>query len=669
MILASNKGIYQSPFTKGTQDKHANRGDGLFSGLSRLLFLLFFMSTGTHSSVAQNQKIDSLRSLLSSQAPDTSMVNTLISLAFEFRFINSDTTIEYGNKGLKLSDSLKFEKGKAQALRNIGVGYMYGDHIDSALHFARQAEHIAKSIGNKQIRGDAFNTIGNCFHLKGNYDSSRIAHQKSLELFKEINNSASATTAISSIAITYSEQGKHSRALENYQKALLFYEKENNQNAMANLYNNMANIYLERDELDKALSYYLKTSVYDSLSGNKSGRAHTLLNIGNVLVTMDSIEAAKRNYWSAISLALTSGSKCLTSLPMTQLGDLYLELKRFDSAHYYISRALSTAKECDNDRSMASAYLDMGEYYKMQDHLSKAEEQLLAGFNVARSRDLKPNMGELSGALHEIYELKGDHRNAYHYLKIHSELEKELFNKENTQKITRLEAEYEFEKEKDVMEAEQAKKDLEYQQEIDKQEWIKYSVIVVASFLAVIAFISFRSYRRKQADNTLLEEKNEHLRKLRARERQLSEEALSAKERELATMAMSTHEKNSLLQELEHKVSFLETRLDDSVKQELKDMRRTISDSYSLNKSWDSFLHKFEDVHPRFFDKMKEENPSLTINDLKLSAYLKIGMNNKEIANVTHLTVGSVKSSINRLKKKLNMKAEDSIRDFVLEYA
>ena len=83
----------------------------------------------------------------------------------------------------------------------------------------------------------------------------------------------------------------------------------------------------------------------------------------------------------------------------------------------------------------------------------------------------------------------------------------------------------------------------------------------------------------------------------------------------------------------------------------------------------DSFLHKFENVHPQFFDSLKEDNPNLTINDLKLSAYLKIGMSNKEIANVTHLTLGSVKSSINRLKKKLKMGADDSIRDFVLKYA
>ena len=134
-------------------------------------------------------------------------------------------------------------------------------------------------------------------------------------------------------------------------------------------------------------------------------------------------------------------------------------------------------------------------------------------------------------------------------------------------------------------------------------------------------------------------------------------------------MAMATHEKNKVLRDLEQKVSFLEARMGDELKPSLKEMKKAISDSYSLDKSWDSFLHRFENVHPHFFDRLKEENPTLTVEDLKLSAYLKIGMTNKEIANVTHLTHGSVKSKINRLKKKLEMGPDDSVRDFMLKYA
>lgn len=617
----------------------------------------------------QNQKIDSLTVAIDQMANDTSKVIALTDLAFEFSFIDARNTIKLGKQAYELADSLSFEKGMARSLRNTAVGYMYNNILDSAKYSGQSAYELALSIGDHQLMGDAMNTLGNVFYLKSEYDSSRIAHERSKNHFNEIGNTIGSAIANSSIGLTYSEQGKYLQALERYQEALVIYEREKLNNNIANNYNNIANIYLERGEDDKALDYYLKTAKYDSITGNKAGRAHTLLNVGNILHDLGRSEEAKENYWLSIRLAIESGSVCASAMPKTQLGDLYLDQQDLDSALYYISLAIDQSLACDNERSLSSAYLDLGQYYLIRNELVNAEKAWLAGFKAAERAEIKPKMEELANALHNVYSKQENFREAYYYGEKARKLQQELFNKENTQKITWLEAEYEFEKEKQLLQSKQARKDLEYQQEIEKQNWIKYAFITIASFLATIAIIAYRSYKTKKADNLLLGEKNQHLEELRMREKRLSEETVAAKERELATMAMSTHEKNSLLQELEQKVSFLETRLDDSVSKDLKEMRRTISDSYSLDKSWDSFIHKFEDVHPQFFDSLKGQNPNLTINDLKLSAYLKIGMTNKEIANVTHLTHGSVKSSINRLKKKLDMKAEDSIRDFVMKYA
>ncbi|MEM8893096.1 MAG: two-component regulator propeller domain-containing protein [Bacteroidota bacterium] len=162
---------------------------------------------------------------------------------------------------------------------------------------------------------------------------------------------------------------------------------------------------------------------------------------------------------------------------------------------------------------------------------------------------------------------------------------------------------------------------------------------------------------------------NQKLKELRANEKKLSEETIALKEREMATMAMSTHEKNTLLKDLEQKVTFLEMRIDEDMKPDLKDLKRTISGAYSMENSWDSFVQHFRDVHKCFFDRLKTESPHLTNYDLKLSAYLKVGMSNKEIAQVTNLTTGSVKVKVNRLKKKLEMKPEDNLRDFMIRYA
>ncbi|WP_462247310.1 tetratricopeptide repeat protein [Ekhidna sp.] len=633
-----------------------------------LLYLILCISS-ISIVLAQNATIDSLENILDTQDLDTNKVNTLINLAFEWRYIDAAKTIVYANDAIALADDIDFVKGKAQALRNLGLGYNYMGNRDSAAFYVSTSRDLAQENGLIQIQADALNTLGNIHFGKSQYDSARMAFQQSYELFDLIKNYENRAVLLASIAVTYSEQGKYSKALEMYQESLLYFEENDNANMMANLYNNIANIYLERSDFNKAFEYYSNTSKYDSITGNKAGRAHTLLNMGNVLVHLKQIDQAKNNYWLSIFLANSSGSKCTAAMPMTQLGDLYLEEQIYDSAYHYISSALSLAQDCDNKRTMASVYLDLGEYYSIKGDLNKSEATLLEGFNLAKANDLIPNMEELSNALHKVYQRKGQYRSAYEFLAISKDLQNEQFNENSTKRITRLEAEYEFEKEKQIIAEEQKRTELAYEQELARERWMLISAGVLIVLISIIALFAYRSYKVKKTANLLLEEKNLRLAELREREKRLSDEAIASKERELATMAMASHEKNSLLSDLEQKVSFIEARIGDEMKTSLKEMKKAIADGYSLDKSWDSFLHRFEDVHPHFFDKLKDQNPILTVDDLKLSAYLKIGMSNKEIANVTHLTLGSVKSKINRLKKKLEMGPQDSLRDFMLKYA
>lgn len=627
--------------------------------------VLFFCCFTTFS---QNTTIDSLSQVLETQE-DTSKVNTLINLAFEWRFIDANRTKSLATEAMVLAQSIGFTKGQAQATRNLGLAHSYLGNLDSALYYVIQGKSLAEANGFTQILADALNTIGNIYFRKSQYDSARGAFEESYALFNEMDNDQSKSITLASIAVTYSTQGKYSKALEMNQEALLFFEKDGNANMLANLYHNIANIYLERDEFRKAYEYYQKTSTYDSITGNKSGRAHTMLNVGNILVHLDRKEEAKASYRLAISLARVSGSTCVASLPMTQLGDLYLEEQEYDSAYFYISGALELAQECGSDNDLASVYLDFGEYYTTQGNLDQAIVMLLKGYEVAERSAIGPKMEELSGALHQVYEQKGQYRKAYQYLSIANELHSDQLSEESTKEIARLEAEYEFEKEKQILAEKQKRTELAFEQELARKRWLLASAGVVILLVSLIAFFAYRSYKAKKTANLQLEEKNVRLAELRKSEQKLSEEAIASKERELATMAMASHEKNSLLSDLEQKVSFIEARIGDEMKASIKEMKKSIADAYSLDKSWDSFLHRFEDVHPQFFDKLKDENPALTVDDLKLSAYLKIGMSNKEIANVTHLTLGSVKSKINRLKKKLEMRPEDSLRDFMLKYA
>jgi len=78
-----------------------------------------------------------------------------------------------------------------------------------------------------------------------------------------------------------------------------------------------------------------------------------------------------------------------------------------------------------------------------------------------------------------------------------------------------------------------------------------------------------------------------------------------------------------------------------------------------------TFEIQMDELHQDFFKKLKEHFPGLSKNDLRLCAYLKIGLNSKDIADILNIQTSSSYISRSRLRKKLNLEAEEDLYDFL----
>ncbi|MTI31127.1 response regulator [Xanthovirga aplysinae] len=138
-------------------------------------------------------------------------------------------------------------------------------------------------------------------------------------------------------------------------------------------------------------------------------------------------------------------------------------------------------------------------------------------------------------------------------------------------------------------------------------------------------------------------------------------------ERELTLYAVYEHEKNELLKSLRDQMKRIESKPANEALKGLRKIRKRIEQNITNEKSWEGFVTHFENVHPDFIKKLKQIHPELTSNDVRIASYIKIGMGNKEIAQLADLQAGSVRSNINRLKKRLGLGAKESIRDYLFE--
>ncbi len=81
--------------------------------------------------------------------------------------------------------------------------------------------------------------------------------------------------------------------------------------------------------------------------------------------------------------------------------------------------------------------------------------------------------------------------------------------------------------------------------------------------------------------------------------------------------------------------------------------------------NWEAFEEHFNILHSDFFSKLREAFPQLSIADLKMCAFLKMGLSNKEIAQRLNLSVRGVETRRYRLGKKMDTTDQVRLADYL----
>lgn len=171
---------------------------------------------------------------------------------------------------------------------------------------------------------------------------------------------------------------------------------------------------------------------------------------------------------------------------------------------------------------------------------------------------------------------------------------------------------------------------------------------------------SLRQQTEKHKQQIMLMEQKQ----LKAEYEQLKQQ-LKSKTIELAKKARDNEDKNRLLLDLKAKCEKAQKNpaLFDM---KWREMQR-ILDSY-LTVQDKTFEIQMDELHQEFFKKLKERFPDLSNNDLRLCAYLKIGLNSKEIAELLNIQPSSFYISRSRLRKKLSLKPQEDLYNFLNEF-
>jgi len=201
--------------------------------------------------------------------------------------------------------------------------------------------------------------------------------------------------------------------------------------------------------------------------------------------------------------------------------------------------------------------------------------------------------------------------------------------------------------------------------------WMKLFYLAIAILLVrLIIKWQKRKHRKEQERMSYL-----HQLELDRNEKEivrLQNEKLEAdvnyKNKELSTMTMHLVQRGKVLAKIKEVISAVVKNHDISESSpSFRHLIRLIKDVEKKDQELDHLSVHFNHVNTEFFNKLKDLYPDLSQNDLKFCAYLSMNLSSKEMAQLMNVTIKAIEVGRYRLRKKLNLKPETNLYEFLIE--
>ncbi|MES2765056.1 MAG: adenylate/guanylate cyclase domain-containing protein [Bacteroidota bacterium] len=393
---------------------------------------------------------------------DVLHIDTLLDRAQEQMHAATDEAISFLEQVFALAEKQNYTRGKTFALNMLAwKGYLKGD-FQTMLLKAQTALPLAQSIGDKNQQAGALIHIGNAYYQMGEYADALENLIHSIELCKETGNKRMMGAAMTNIGHVYEVTADYARALEYYMNALALLEEINLPVGIAASLGNIGRIYIDTHNYSKALETFKRSLSISEEIGDKLGTAKTFCSIANTYFHSEEYKISLEYLKRGLELLEEIGDKSTIALALGNFGNTLARTGELDEALQYHMRALAIKLEINDKSGRADTLREIADIYRLTDFkefsLQRSVEYLRQSLAIAEEIEAKALIYRVNEALADVYEQLEDWKNSQIHFRKYHVLEREVFNKETSGKITNLETQRKFveiEKERELERREQ----------------------------------------------------------------------------------------------------------------------------------------------------------------------------------------------------------------------
>ena len=421
------------------------------------------------SVLSQNMIIDSLKAITVTEIKDTAMVSTLNALSLEVLKENITESKVYAKQANELATELDFKKGKAYALKNIGLAAYY----------------------------------------QGDYMTVLDYWTASLETFEAIHDTIGIAKLVNNLGAVYYSQGSHPKALDYYLRSLSLSEKTKDPFNIVQALLNLGGLYTEMLDYEKALAFFNRIEEFRQTLQKSDQLTSYLMGVGEVYYEQGLYDDALYFYEEAL-LKNTNVLERPTILIKLGLAELKRDHK--EKAINYLNDAYQTAQSSNQQLSILESLIALGIAYG-KDNFKKAKSAYSEAEVIAKEMDANDELRDIYEGMSHLYAEIGDYTNAFDYQSRYLIQKDLIFNLETDDKIRGLQFDFDLEKKEDEIGL--LEKEAEIQELNEKrQKNISYTIGGALFLIGLLALGLYRRYRFIQNTNVIIEKEKNRSEKL-----------------------------------------------------------------------------------------------------------------------------------------------------------
>ena len=381
-------------------------------------------------------------------------------------------------------------KGQAIAMSRKALGYILTSKSTEAEKALREASSLALSINFIPVAAESENQLAYLSYVNGDPKEGIKHGKKALKLFTDAGNTINIPSAQINVANCYNAVGDYEEAIKYYLLALEVEKELANQPNLLALTTNIALSYLAQENYEQTKRY---ASIALALANEKEAnifQARNLMALGLVALAQEKIDSAI--YWYKESLTLKeelAQTPVDLALAYSGLGGAYLAKNRSKKGLILNKQALTIADTLEKAvYSQIPIHTRLGIAYMQQSDFEQAQAHLDTALTLAKSGKYLEYERQAYNEIAKAYERQGDIDKAYEYYQKFHETQNSLFNQRRTDKIARLQEEFD----KDAREQE-----IIFQTK-EKETLQKLALsLFIGLFITIVAIIILFIQRRK----------------------------------------------------------------------------------------------------------------------------------------------------------------------------